>query len=148
MRRFVFRLETVLRHRETVEELCQQLFAQAQSNYQQQQSRLRAIHEEFARVVAERPGNIGEPFDAHLIFDRERYLETLQAAITEQKQRVASTRTVLDERREALLTARQARESVSQLRDKDLALHRESALKAEQEILDELATMRHVRKAA
>ena len=88
----------------------------------------------------------GKQFDAHLIFDRERYLQTLQAAIGNSRaRRVETAQMVVEEKRQAMLTARQAREAVSQLRDKDLVLHTAQAQKLEQETLDELATLRHVR---
>ena len=147
MRRFTFRLETVLRHRETLETLREQEFANAQGNWQNLQARLMGMQDEFARVVAGRPGKTGEQFDAHLIFDRERYLLTLQAGIAQQTRRVEAAQIVAEETRQAMLAARQAREAVTQLRDKDLVLHTEQAQKQEQDTLDELATLRFIRAA-
>lgn len=145
MRRFTFRLETVLRHRETLETLREQEFANAQGNWQTLKIRLAGLQDDFAHVVAGRPGKAGEPFDARLIFDRERYLQTLQAAIEQQNRRVEAAQIVAEETRQAMLVARQAREAVTQLHDKDLVLHTEQAQKQDQETLDELATLRYVR---
>jgi flagellar FliJ protein len=145
MRRFVFRLETVLRHRETLENLREQEFAQAQGHLLTLQARLTGLREEFDRVLAGRPGRAGEHFDAHTIFDRERYLEVVQAAIGQQQRRVETAQIVAEEKRQSLMTARQARQSVSQLREKDLSTHTALAQKVEQDGLDELATLRHVR---
>ncbi len=147
MRRFTFRLETVLRHRETLETLREQEFANAQGNWQTLKIRLAGLEDEFARIVAGRPGKVGEAFDAHLIFDRERYLLTLQAAIEQQTRRVEAAQIVAEETRQAMLLARQARQAVTQLREKDLVLHTEEAQKSEQETLDELATIRYIRAA-
>ena len=147
MRRFTFRLETVLRHRETLETLREQEFANAQGNWHTLQARLSKLQHEFDSMVAGRPGKVGEPFDASLIYDRERYLQTLQAAIAQQERRVEAAHIVVEETRQAMLSAKQAREAVTQLHDKDLILHTEATLKSEQETLDELATMRYVRAA-
>ena len=145
MRRFTFRLETVLRHRATLESLREQEFANAQGHWQTLQARLMGMQNEFARIVSGRPGKTGEPFDAHLIFDRERYLQALQAGMEQQTRRVEAAQIVVEEKRQEMLIARQAREAVSQLRDKDLVLHTEQTQKLEQETLDELATLRHIR---
>ena len=145
MRRFIFRLETVLKHRETLENLREQEFAQAQGHLQILQTRLTGLRDEFARVVSGRPGRAGEHFDAHTIFDRERYLETLQAAIGQQERRVETAEIVVEEKRQLLMTARQEREAVTQLREKDQFEHTAQAQKVEQDGLDELATLRHVR---
>src|SRR5690349_12954571 len=110
MRRFNFRLETVLRHRETLESLCEQEFAQAQGRLAAIEARIAALREEFARTLTGRPGAApGEHFDAPAIYDRERYLQTLQAAIDQQQRRSEAARVIVEEKRQALVTARQAR---------------------------------------
>ena len=145
MRRFVFRLEAVLKHRETLENLREQEFAQSQGHLLTLQARLTGLQEEFDRVLAGRPGRAGEHFDAHSILDRERYLETVKAAIEQQARRVETAQIVVEEQRQWLMMARQAREAVSQLREKDLAAHTALTQKVEQDGLDEQATLRHVR---
>lgn len=147
MRRFVFRLETVLSHRETIETLREQEFAQAQGNLETLRLRLAGLRADFAHTVSGRPGRAGEPFDAHIIFDWERYLETLQAAITQQERRVHTAFVVAEEKRLALMMARQQREAVSQLKANALSEHTLEAQKLEQDALDELATLRFVRAA-
>ena len=148
MRRFVFRLETVLSHRQTLETLREQEFAHAQGHLQTLRNRLTGLQADFAHTVSGRPGRAGEPFDAHILFDRERYLETLQAAITQQERRVHTAFVVAEEKRLALMTARQQREAVSQLKDNALSEHTLQSQKLEQDALDELATLRFVRAAS
>ena len=146
MRRFHFRLETVLRHRETIESLREQDFAAASSVVQAIEARLAQLWTEFRRVVMERPvGEAHQPFDATQIYDRERYLETVQASITQQERRLEAARIVLEEKRVALVAAKQAREAVSHLHDRDLLTHTALCNKLQQDALDELATLRHVR---
>lgn len=144
MQRFKFRLETVLRHRETIESLREQDFAQAQGVVHAIEARITHLREEFRRIVLSRPGgSSGEPFDARSIYDRERYLETLQAAIAQQERALEAAQIVLEETRRALVAARQAREAVSHLRERDLLAHTALSNKIEQDTLDELATLRH-----
>lgn len=145
MRRFVFRLESVLRHRETLENLREQEFAEAQGHLLTLQARLTVLQTEFNRVLSGRPGKAGEHFDAHSIFDRERYLETVKAAIEQQSRRVETAYIVVEEKRQWLMVARQARQAVSQLREKELNAHTALAQKMEQDHLDEQATLSHVR---
>jgi flagellar export protein FliJ len=146
MRRFRFRLEAVLRHRETLEGIREQEFGAAQSRLQAEQARMDQLRAEFDHCVAGRPGGSqGEHFDAHAIYDRERYLETLQAAMEQQSRRLEAASLTADEKRMALVTARQAREAVSRLRDQDLAEHTAQGLKQEQDTLDEQATQRFFR---
>jgi flagellar export protein FliJ len=149
MRRFHFRLEAVLRHRETIEDLCEQDFAAAQSVVQGIEARIARLWDEFRRVVMGRPvGAANQSFDAHSIYDRERYLETVQAAIAQQERALEAAQIVLEEKRAALVAARQAREAVSHLHDRDLLAHVALCNKLEQDALDELATLRHVRSLA
>src|SRR5690242_7490690 len=105
MRRFKFRLEAVLRHRETLETLREQDFATAQGHLAAIQARIAALREEFANTLSARPGATpGEHFDASAIFDRERYLETLQSAITAQERRAEAARVIVEEKRIALVS--------------------------------------------
>ena len=144
MRRFQFRLETVLRHRALIEELREQSYFTAQGHVLAAEAKLKTLQEQHRETVANRPSGIqGEPFDASSIQGRERYLETLQAAIDRQKRRREAALIVAEEMRVALVAARQAREAVSRLREKDLQAHQALALQIEQSALDELATLRH-----
>lgn len=148
MKRFKFRLETVLRHREIVETQREQEFAEAQGRLTTQEMRLEQLRGDFARTLSERPGGArGEQFDAHAIHDRERYLETLLVAIGQQERRVEAARLIVEERRVLLVEAKQAREAVTRLRTHELAEYQAHVLKLEQEILDDQATLRYVRAA-
>lgn len=145
MRRYKFRLEAVLRHREIIEELREQEFAAANGVLEVILARIAALWEEFNRTVAERPGaEAGQPFDPHIIVDRERYLQTLQAEIASQERRADAARIVVEEARQALVVARQGREAVSRLREKDRAAYILEAQRHEQNTLDEMATVRHL----
>src|SRR5579862_1476774 len=103
MRRFRFRLETVLSYRETIEALREQEFVAAQGRLSAIEAQIATLREEFRQTVAGRPGGAeGERLDAQAIYDRERYLETLQAAIALQERRADAARMQAEEKRRAL----------------------------------------------
>ena len=144
MRRFKFRLETVLRHRETIESLREQDFQKVQGQLRTIEARIAEYTEEYRQTVAGRPGNAqGERVNAQAILDRERYLLTLQATIAREERNADVVRLVLEEVRTALVEARRNREIVSRMRDKDVMQHTALMLKMAQDAMDELATLRH-----
>lgn len=145
MRRFRFRLETVLEYRETLERLREQEFLTAQGQLQALELRIAALRADYRATLVARPGCLpGEHFDAPGIQDRERYLAAALEHITRLERSADAARVVLEEKRVALVQARQAREAVSRLREQELQAHTAEALKQEQETLDEMATIRHV----
>lgn len=144
MRRFKFRLQTLLNYRHTIEQLREQEFTAAQGRLALAQTRFNQLRAEFEQTLALRPGALpGERFDAASIADRERYLQTLQAAMAEQQRRLDAAQIVVDEKRAALVEARRAREVVEKLYDKELTNHKMLLLQLEQKAIDDLAVMRH-----
>jgi flagellar export protein FliJ len=147
MRRFVFRLETVLRHRGVVSELREQEFAQAHGRYEVAQQRLADLEAHQRDTVAQRPGaDGGASFNAAAIQSREKYLEALRAQIDQQNERVEIARMISEEKRAEMVSARQAKEAVIKLRDKDLAAYQAETERKTQEALDEIASVRFQRQ--
>ena len=112
------------------------------------EARIAELRSEFRKTIAGRSGSIvGQRLDAPSILDRERYLQSILAALEQQERRAEAARIVAEEMRRALVEARQAREAVSRLKDKEKAAHGVLGLKQEQDTLDEMATMQYVRGA-
>lgn len=146
MQRYKFKLETVLRHREIIESLREQDFATANGILQLTIAKIAGLKADFDRTVHERPGSVsGERIDAPAVLDRERYLLTLQTLVEQEQRRAEAARIVVEETRRALVAAKQARETVSRLKDRKQQAHKELYLRLEQNALDELATQRFVR---
>ncbi|HLK56628.1 MAG TPA: flagellar export protein FliJ [Chthonomonadaceae bacterium] len=144
MRRFQFRLETVLRHRELIVELREQSYTTAQGHVLAAEAKLSELQAQYREVVAGRPGGTpGVQFDASEIQGRERYLETLQAAMERHQRRRDAARIVAEQMHAALIAARQAREAVARLHTKALQTHQALIRQIEQNALDELALLRH-----
>ncbi len=146
MRRFIFQLEAVLRHRETIENLREQDYSMAQGQLLAAEARIAELRREFRDTIAGRPGTVsGQKFDAPAILDRERYLESLLAGIEQQERRAETARIVAAEMLKALVAARQAREAVTSLKEKEKAAYVSLSLKQEQDTMDEMATLRYTR---
>ena len=149
MKRFNFRLETVLRQREIIEEGCEQAFAKAQGQVDYLRSRQRILQDEIQGVMAGRQGGrAGEPFDASDALNRERYLATLQHGVGLVETYLETARIVAEETRRDLVEAKQAREAVDKLRENELRDYMALSLKTEQNVLDEKAGLRHGRARA
>ena len=149
MKRFNFRLETVLRQREIVEERCEQGFAKAQGQVDYLRSRQAILQEEIQGVMAGRQGGkAGESFDASDALNRERYLATLQHGVATVETYLETARIVAEETRRSLVEAKQAREAVDKLRENELRDYMALSLKTEQNTLDEQAGLRHGRARA
>src|ERR1051326_9560246 len=105
MKKFEFRLATVLKHREVLEELRDQEFALALGRHEQARLQLEALREHFRQTVADR----GAEFDGPAIQSRETYLQTVQHRISEQEERVEVARLIVEEMRAAMVAAQQGR---------------------------------------
>lgn len=144
MRRFQYRLETVLRHRATLERLRLQAFAEVQYQLADSDRRLARLAGERERLHSTWPRRV----DLSDIERREAYLAVLAAQL-EREQRIREGIVArLEEARAALLEARRARQAIENLRAKALEEYQLEALRSEQNVLDEIATMRRVRRAA
>jgi flagellar export protein FliJ len=146
MRRFKFRLEAVLKHRETIETLREQDFAMAQGRALALQAQITRLQDECRQTVLGIPvprsdGN----FDPEAFLNRERYVEVLRQAIQQHERELEAAQLVAEVCRKELVLARQAREAVLQLREKAFSMHQTVVAKMAQAALDELATLRHVR---
>ncbi len=156
MKRFTFRLETLLEHRKILEKLRDQEFAAAQGRHELAMSQLDALEAHYQQTIADRPaplvpqiwgeGGPGTPFDAPAILSREKYLEAVQIQIGQQRERVEIARLIAEEMWAAMVAAKQAREAVSRLRDKDFADYKAEAQRKAQESMDEIASVQFVRQ--
>ncbi|GEM_PF-2068944 len=142
VKKFKFRLEAVLKYREIIEQLREQDFSTANGMLTNVERQIATLEQERRAILLGRPGSTAGSFDATTIYDRERYIQTIDAALEEQNRFAEAARIVVEECRRYLIAAKQARQSVATLRDKDHADHTVLALKLEQDALDEMAAMR------
>ena len=142
MQKFKFKLETVRSHRTVLEERAMLAFAALQSEVAATTARIAALQLEFERVVSSRPAR----FDVEELALRERHLDDLRGRIESEERVREGLQARLEDARANLVSKRQDRETVDRLREIELAEHRKETARREQEMIDELATMRHSRR--
>jgi flagellar FliJ protein len=139
MRRFKFRLETVLRQRTAREEKCLREFAAAQNEKAACEARLAAYRAERERTILERP----EPPDPEDEIRREFYLDGLNARMEHEEKVREGIAARLESARIALMAARHAREALERVKENDFNEYKMLNAREEQHALDEVATMRY-----
>ena len=139
MRRFRFKLETVLRHRAIIERQRQQALAEVQNEMAACEVRLSAHLAEHGRTAKGGSGYL----DMQDIAQREVYLAVLDARIAQEERIREGIAARLTDARTALLSARQARESIERVRLRHAEEHLYLTARAEQADLDEAGTLRH-----
>jgi flagellar protein FliJ len=146
MATFTFRLQTVLEHKQRLEELAQLDHARAQAAQATEERSLTQLHDAEARGFSELER---QRFDGRLDIEALQlgmtYLDALKVQITRQAQVVARVRLATESKRELLVAAMQERKALERLREKqlkDLQLEQARRELAEQ---DEMVVMRHSR---
>ena len=144
MPRFTFRLQTVLEHKQRLEELAQLDHAQAQAIQVREERSLGQLHDAEDRGFAELER---QRFDVRLDIESLRfgmtYLDALKVQITRQEQVVGRVRKATDTKREQLVGAMQDRKVLERLREKQRADFDKEMARREAAEQDEMVVMRH-----
>ncbi len=147
MKAFAFRLQTVLDMRQRDEEARGRELAEAIGALGAEKDKLTELRILEANALAEyhllqKEGRL----DVQAIQWFQTYSMGLTAAIREQIQRISQAEGVVDQRRAALIAAARAKQVLDQLKDQAKAEYLKAADRIEAKDLDEIATLRHVRK--
>lgn len=141
MKRFRFRLEAVRTLREVAERAQREAFGAAQQRLATAEAAVQAAatarRELFDRVAGTRSG-VFRPSEQTAGLEALRQAAQQEAAAEKVRQEAASAR---EKARETWLEARRALQIIERLEEKARAAHREAADKAEQSLLDELASI-------
>ena len=143
MKKFKFNLQAVLNHRAVLENLRRQALAVVQHELAACDGRLAEYRAVFSATILGRNTQL----DLEDLNRRERYLDTLAVRIVSEERVREGIAARFDDARSALLCARQAREAIERVREKAHTSYVEEALRAEQNMLDELSAARHGRGA-
>lgn len=148
MKAFKFRLQTVLDMRERDEEARGRELAEALSVLQRENAKLTELRVLEANALAEyhelqREGRL----DVQAIQWFQTYSMGLTVSINEQIQRIVQAEGQVDQRRAVLIEAARAKQVLDQLKDQAKQAHQQAADHEEAKQLDEIATLRHVRKS-
>lgn len=141
MKKFRFRLETLLKFRQMQEERAQIKLAEATEALHKEQARLAGFQDSLAANLASfsRKQSAGS-LTVETLKTFSDYTDTINRMISEQQTQVAKAAGRRQECLTELENAIQQRKLVSNLREKCLAQYREELLQDEQKILDELGT--------
>ncbi len=144
MRRFQFRLESVLHHRVLIAEQKEQEYIKAQNYVLELEKALVRLQQTHEAVVQGRDDTCSESrFDVDAISNRERYLVTLAYRIGSAERELEAARIVMEETRVEMVKANQEREAVTKLREKAHAEYVAEQQKQEQDMLDDMASLRY-----
>lgn len=145
-KRYQFRLQPVLRHRERVEEQKQVELADAQRARQSEEEKLAALQGQEARAVEllEQQGMVGR-LDVEFVKQGLSYLQTLAGDIDTQEEAVTEAQEQAEERRQETVRAMQDRKVLEKLRERGRQRWQQEVNREESRFLDELAVTRHKR---
>ena len=141
MKRFRFRLEAVRTLREVAERGQREAFGAAQQRYATAEAAVQAAataRRELLDHVAGTRSGVFRPSEQTAGLEALRQAAHREAAAEKDRQEAATAR---DQARETWLEARRALQIIERLEEKARAEHREAADKAEQSLLDELASI-------
>lgn len=144
MRRFEFNLETVLRWREQQEDQAMQQLADATVHRNQAEAELHATDQEIQQSLspADSPGS--NP--AAQALQREAYLHRLHNRREAQELQAAQATDAQNKARQQAARAQANREGITRLRASQHDDWERSTLREEEQILNEIASSRHIRK--
>lgn len=147
MKRFAFRYQTVLDARERVEK-------QEEDVLQRLLARQRGEEAEADRLVAEEAmlrtawtAQVSGALDLDALLTMHASLDGMARKIEQQRHQVELAKARTDNQREILMKATQEAEVLRKLKQRDFDAWRIAIDKAENAMLDEIATLRHTRRA-
>lgn len=141
MRKFVFRMRAVLRHRQIIEDLRLQDLSKVQAELAECDSRIQRIVDQAERTLREWPSS----FNLADFAIRERFLDALRIQQEREERIREGIAARVEDARVALTRARQEREMIEKIRDRELLQYQHEMAALEQATVDEIATMRHAR---
>lgn len=142
MRRFRFPLQAVLTIRENEEKKALEAFASAQSEVEKIAVRQRALRTAIDELFGCRREAFERTTSSEELQQMQNGLRSLQQNLQQCELELQKAQRVLAEKTRLLLEARQKREVVEKVYDKQLASYKLHAARAEQKVLDDLATMK------
>ncbi len=146
MKRFSFRLQSVLRYRQYLERLAQQETAKANMDVQESQNRIEALKKRHIEVSEALESVALKGVTALALKRYHDYLDSLHDGIKLERNNRQRLQAILIEKQSALANKRVDREVVERLREKKESLYMDGLLKEEQKIIDEISSLKKARE--
>lgn len=141
-----FKLESLLNHRQFVEDVRQKAFAQMQKRVFDAQQIVENLEGEHLRLARELKENMQTPRPAAENALYASYLASLASQLDEQRQLVQEAEKERDEQKTSLLEAVKNRKMIERLKEIHIGQFEQFCLKKEQESSDEIGIQQHSRK--
>ncbi|MBM3832094.1 MAG: flagellar export protein FliJ [Verrucomicrobia bacterium] len=144
MKPFRFPLQAVRTVRVSQEQKALEAFSRAQAQVEQIATRKRGILSEIEGVYNQRRERLSRVASSEEIQVMQQGLRALHEALRRCQVELQAAEAILADKSKALLEARQKREVIEKLHDKQRASHLAEASKAEQRTSDEFATLKSI----
>lgn len=143
---FQFRLQRVLKYRETIEDTRKKEFAEISRIYELEAEKLRSLQEEQSEKLQE----LGELqrgiLNLLVILFYHAYLGRLRTEIDAQAKRVEEVRLEKEQKREALIQASKDKKVLERLRERELEAYQKEEDRKLQIFMDEIGTSKAARE--
>ena len=144
MKKFRFSLETVQNIRATQENRAREEYAQAVRLMEELQERRRQIQEAIGENLERGRKAFGERPHSGFLASLQQTLRDLRISMEVLEPESQKLQTAVDEKWELLMKARQKREVMDKLEEKQRSAHEQEEAREEQLAVDELSTQREV----
>ena len=144
---FRFRLQSVLRYKEKVEDDRKLELAALLTEKAEQEQRLVALDAERERVRAEVLGGMKGEVDVDAVARGLRHVDWLDDCRRRQAELIAELGHRVETKRQEVVEAMQERQALERLRERDRASYEAEQLHVEQTMMDEVATSRHFQRS-
>ena len=143
---FKFKLESLLGHRQFVENTLEKEFVFVGKRLSREKQAEKDLQEKHARLARELKNNLQEPKPVSENQLYVTYLSCLSEQIVRQRQKVQKAETEKREKKVALLEAVKKRKIIERLKETQADRHHRLSLKKEQAVSDELGIQQYTRK--
>lgn len=145
MKKFKFKLQTPLKIKQMVEEINKQELLKAIIKKNEEQMRLNNLYM-LTREEREQLGHhLCDSVRIRDINNYDAYLYYLQNATKQQKKNLSEAEKLCEHKRYSFLEAKKNRQILEKIRDKKLEIYNLEAMRQEQKITDEMASIRFKR---
>ena len=141
-----FKLEALLNYRRHQEEVCQQELAQTERHLFDERRKLRQLIEEKRNNTKKLQAGQKIQISVSLIILSINYIRQLSRNIEKQTACVRAAIRQVNQKRSELVMTMKKRKILEKLKEKEQLDYRQEMLQNERKILDEVASIRHVRK--
>ncbi len=146
MKKFQFRLEKVLKHKEHLFDIAQAKHAEIQNRLRLEENKLENLRTDYSNCLNDMAARTSGKFSVKELGPYYRYLTFTKSSISAQSKVVCSVMTEEQQSREELIAASKDKEALIKLKEKQYAQYTYDVNKEEQDFLDDLNAIKFARE--